>query len=166
MDLILEIIAVFLSLTFLILLIGLYAEAILYIYYVIIGIYGYSLWNHKNESKELLINDISPEKHVNYIIIGVFSFLCLGYFLTTFSEANHPYLDAFTTIFSFIASYMEAKKILSGWYYWIMVNGITLGLYLNKELLPLYLYFILTLLYFAISFYGLREWKRKIVLSN
>tara|TARA_B100000767_G_scaffold261262_1_gene272724 strand:+ start:4042 stop:4605 length:564 start_codon:yes stop_codon:yes gene_type:complete len=187
MDLILEIIAVFLSLTFLILLIkensycwffgitgsfvsiflfyniGLYAEAILYIYYVIIGIYGYSLWNHKNESKELLINDISPEKHVNYIIIGVFSFLCLGYFLTTFSEANHPYLDAFTTIFSFIASYMEAKKILSGWYYWIMVNGITLGLYLNKEL---YLYFILTLLYFAISFYGLREWKRKIVLSN
>lgn len=186
MNLALEIIAVGLSLTFLILLIkeniycwffgitgslvsiflfyriGLYAESILYCYYVLIGFYGYQLWNSKANAQELPIIDVLPKQHFSYILIGVVTALCLGYFLENYTEASKPYLDAFTTIFSFIASYLEAKKILSVWYYWIIVNGVTLGLYLNKEL---YIYFILTLLYFALSFYGLREWNRKIKLQ-
>lgn len=186
MNLALEIIAVGLSLTFLILLIkeniycwffgitgslvsiflfyriGLYAESILYCYYVLIGFYGYQLWNSKANAQELPIIDVLPKRHFSYILIGVVTALCLGYFLENYTEASKPYLDAFTTIFSFIASYLEAKKILSVWYYWIIVNGVTLGLYLNKEL---YIYFILTLLYFALSFYGLREWNRKIKLQ-
>ena len=186
MNLALEIIAVGLSLTFLILLIkeniycwffgitgslvsiflfyriGLYAESILYCYYVLIGFYGYQLWNSKANAQELPIIDVLPKQHFSYILIGVVTTLCLGYFLENYTEASKPYLDAFTTIFSFIASYLEAKKILSGWYYWIIVNGVTLGLYLNKEL---YIYFILTLLYFALSFYGLREWNRKIKIQ-
>ena len=186
MNLALEIIAVGLSLTFLILLIkeniycwffgitgslvsiflfyriGLYAESILYCYYVLIGFYGYQLWNSKANAQELPIIDVFPKQHFSYILIGVVTALCLGYFLENYTEASKPYLDAFTTIFSFIASYLEAKKILSGWYYWIIVNGVTLGLYLNKEL---YIYFILTLLYFALSFYGLREWNRKIKIQ-
>jgi len=186
MNLALEIIAVGLSLTFLILLIkeniycwffgitgslvsiflfyriGLYAESILYCYYVLIGFYGYQLWNSKANAQEFPIIDVLPKQHFSYILIGVVTALCLGYVLENYTEASNPYLDAFTTIFSFIASYLEAKKILSGWYYWIIVNGVTLGLYLNKEL---YIYFILTLLYFALSFYGLREWNRKIKLQ-
>ena len=186
MNLALEIIAVGLSLTFLILLIkeniycwffgitgslvsiflfyriGLYAESILYCYYVLIGFYGYQLWNSKANAQELPIIDVLSKQHFSYILIGVVTALCLGYFLENYTEASKPYLDAFTTIFSFIASYLEAKKILSGWYYWIIVNGVTLGLYLNKEL---YIYFILTLLYFALSFYGLREWNRKIKIQ-
>jgi len=186
MNLALEIIAVGLSLTFLILLIkeniycwffgitgslvsiflfyriGLYAESILYCYYVLIGFYGYQLWNSKANAQELPIIDVLPKQHFSYILIGVVTALCLGYFLENYTEASKPYLDAFTTIISFIASYLEAKKILSGWYYWIIVNGVTLGLYLNKEL---YIYFILTLLYFALSFYGLREWNRKIKIQ-
>jgi len=186
MNLALEIIAVGLSLTFLILLIkeniycwffgitgslvsiflfyriGLYAESILYCYYVLIGFYGYQLWNSKANAQELPIIDVLPKQHFSYILIGVVTALCLGYFLENYTEASKPYLDAFTTIFSFIASYLEAKKILSVWYYWIIVNGVTLGLYLNKEL---YIYFILTLLYFALSFYGLREWNRKIKIQ-
>jgi nicotinamide mononucleotide transporter len=185
MNLLLEIAAVGLSLTFLILLIkeniycwffgvtgslvsiflfyriGLYAESILYCYYVLIGFYGYRLWNSRDNTQELPVIDVLPKRHLNYIFFGVITALFLGYILKNYTEASNPYLDAFTTIFSFIASYLEAKKILSGWYYWIIVNGVTLGLYLNKEL---YIYFILTLLYFALSFYGLREWKRKIKL--
>jgi len=185
MNLLLEIVAVGLSLTFLILLIkeniycwffgitgslvsiflfyriGLFAESILYCYYVLIGFYGYHLWNSKDNTQELPIIDVLPKRHLSYIFLGVFTALFLGYILSNYTEASNPYLDAFTTIFSFIASYLEAKKILSGWYYWIIVNGVTLGLYLNKEL---YIYFILTLLYFVLSFYGLREWKRKIKL--
>lgn len=184
MNVLLEIVAVGLSLTFLILLIkeniycwffgitgslvsiflfyriGLYAESILYIYYVLIGFYGYHLWNTKKEKDQLPVIDIPSKRNLSFIVIGIASALVLGYILNNYTGASNPYLDAFTTVFSFIASYLEAKKILSGWYYWIIVNGVTLGLYLNKEL---YIYFLLTLLYFALSFYGLREWKQKII---
>jgi len=187
MNLLLEIVAVTLNLTFLVLLIrenfycwffgiagsflsillfyniGLYAESILYIYYVIIGVYGYLLWNSKGNTQELFINDVVPQKHILYLIGGVLFAMFLGYVLTNYTKASYPYLDAFTTIFSFIASYLEAKKILSGWYYWIIVNGVTLGLYFDKEL---YFYFSLTLIYLALSFYGLREWRIKLVAIN
>ena len=183
MNLLLEIVAVGLSLTFLILLIkeniycwffgitgslvsiflfyriGLYAESILYCYYVIIGVYGYQLWNSNKENQQLPILDVPGKRHLIFIVTGTVLAFGLGYILTEYTQASNPYLDAFTTVFSFLASYLEAKKILSGWYYWIIVNGVTLGLYLSKDL---YIYFLLTLLYFALSFYGLREWKRKI----
>ena len=92
MNLILEILSVGLSLTFLILLIkenvncwffgisgsivsiflfykiGLYAESILYFYYVIIGIYGYQLWGSKNKS-QLPVIDVPKNKHLSFLII-------------------------------------------------------------------------------------------------
>ena len=183
MNLLLEIFSVGLSLIFLILLIkenincwffgilgsllsiflfyriGLYAESILYLYYVFIGIYGYQLWTTKKKSIELPVIDVPKNNHLTYFLIGTICALCLGYVLNTYTDASNPYLDAFTTIFSFIASYLEAKKILSGWNYWIIINGVTLGLYLNKEL---YIYFVLTFLYFTLSFYGLKTWKQRV----
>jgi nicotinamide mononucleotide transporter len=183
MNLLLEISAVGLSLTFLFLLIkeniycwffgitgslvsiflfyniGLYAESILNFYYVIIGFYGYYLWNAKKKSSELPINEIASKTNLLFVGLGIILAFSLGYVLDQYTEASNPYLDAFTTIFSFIASYLEAKKVLSGWYYWIVINGLTIGLYLNKGL---YFYFALTLLYFALSIYGLREWKKKV----
>ncbi len=188
MNLILEIISVGLSLIFLILLIkenincwffgilgslvsislfyniGLYAESILYIYYVIIGFYGYYIWkNGRNNNNRFTIEKIPLRKHILLILVGIFTALGLAYLLSTYTDASSPYLDAFTTIFSFIASYLEAKKILRSWHYWILINGVTLALYFNKGL---FIYFGLTLIYFAISFYGLRTWKRKFVNTN
>ena len=128
MNLLLEIFSVGLSLIFLILLIkenincwffgilgsllsiflfyriGLYAESILYLYYVIIGIYGYQLWTTKKKSIELPVIDVSKNNHLTYFLIGTICALCLGYVLNTYTDASNPYLDAFTTVFSFISS--------------------------------------------------------------
>jgi len=117
------------------------------------------LWATRKKTIELPVIDVPKKNHLTYLLIGTICALCLGHFLNTYTDASNPYLDAFTTIFSFIASYLEAKKILSGWYYWIIINGVTLGLYLNKEL---YIYFVLTLLYFTLSFYGLKTWKQRV----
>jgi len=56
----------------------------------------------------------------------------LGWLLDNFRDAESTYLDAHTTIFSFIASYLEARKILSAWLFWIVINGVTIYLYPSK----------------------------------
>lgn len=144
--------------------IQLYSEAILYLYYVIIGVYGYWLWSTQGiDKKTFLITDFKFQAHLVTVLIGIVLSLMLGYFFDSLTDASSPYLDSFTTIFSFIASYLQAKKILSSFVYWIIINAATLYLYIHKEL---EFYFFLTVVYFIFSFAGFITWRRKMVLQR
>lgn len=144
--------------------IQLYSEAILYFYYVIIGIYGFWLWSTKGlEKKSFQIKDFKLRSHLITLVIGIVLSLLSGYSFSSLSDASSPYLDSFTTIFSFIASYLQAKKILSSFIYWIVINAATLYLYLHKEL---EFYFFLTVVYFIFSFVGFITWQRKMALQR
>lgn len=138
--------------------IALYSEAILYIYYVIIGVYGYLVWS-KERDGQLHIQRINLLQHTLIIIGGCITTAVVGYLFDTYTDASKPYLDAFTTIFSFIASFMEARKIISAWIFWIVINLTTVVLYLQENL-PIYLG--LTIVYLVFSVVGYREWSKKV----
>ena len=137
----------------------LYSESILYIYYVIIGVYGYYTWHKKdNLNEDLKISKWSLPPHLITLIVGVFAGYGLGYYFDNYTDAQNAYFDAYTTIFSFIASYMEVKKILSTWILWIIINGATIFLYYSRGL---DIYGLLTVVYFITSFIGYFNWKKK-----
>lgn len=142
--------------------IHLYSESILYFYYVIIGIYGYVLWN-KNEKGLAAFQISQPGLFFHFVLflVGVLSGSVLGYVFENYTDAENAYLDAFTTVFSFIASYLEARKVLSTWIFWIILNGVTIYLYSQKEL---DWYAALTVVYTVFSFVGFIKW-RKIYVS-
>ena len=143
--------------------IQLYSESILYIYYVIIGFYGYYLWSTKGKDKtSLTITTWDSKKHILIISTGIIAGVMLGYVFEEYTEAKNAYLDAFTTIFSFIASYLEAKKIFSTWVFWIIINGVTIWLYTTRGL---DIYTLLTVVYFIASFIGYFNWKKKMETS-
>lgn len=81
----------------------------------------------------------------------------MAWFFDTYTNADKPYLDAFTTIFSFLATYLEARKVVSAWLYWIVLNGVTALLYFSKGL---DIYAGLSVVYFIMSFVGYVRWKR------
>ena len=83
--------------------VNLYSEAILYSYYVWIGIYGWIRWYSKSNEK-IAIVFWSSKAHIIAIGLGLILAPALGYFMNTYTESNSPYIDAFTTVFSFIAS--------------------------------------------------------------
>ncbi|MGB1004737.1 MAG: nicotinamide riboside transporter PnuC [Salibacteraceae bacterium] len=142
----------------------LFSESILYIYYVVIGFYGYYTWNKRGKNNEILtISEWKLPSHVLTIFIGLFAGYGLGYYFDTYTQAQNAYFDAYTTIFSFIASYMEAKKILSSWYFWIIINGATIFLYSSRGL---DIYSMLTIVYFITSFIGYFNWKKKYGLQK
>ncbi|HAW19766.1 MAG TPA: hypothetical protein DCX14_06250 [Flavobacteriales bacterium] len=136
--------------------VNLYSEAILYSYYVWIGIYGWIRWSSKSNEK-IAIVFWSSKAHIIAIGLGLILAPALGYFMNTYTESNSPYIDAFTTVFSFIASYMQARKVMSSWHFWIVINAVSIGLYYSRDI---YLYTGLMVVYFALSIVGLIQWKK------
>jgi nicotinamide mononucleotide transporter len=138
---------------------NLYSEAILFIYYVIIGVYGYWLWTmKKDQNTSIKITKIPLNVLVLTLIIGGVCTMSLGWFFTNYSDADSPYFDASTTAFSFVASYLEVKKYIAAWLFWIIINGATIFLYLSKDL---NIYTLLTVVYFAFSFFGFWQWRKR-----
>ena len=139
--------------------IGLYSESILYFYYVVIGIYGYLLWKKKESQKDALrVQTISSKKHFSLVVLGTMIAFTVGFYFEINTKAVNPYLDAFTSVFSVIASFLEAKKIVSSWIFWIIINTVTIVLYFQQSLL---LYLMLTVIYTVFSMVGFLEWKKK-----
>lgn len=140
----------------------LYSEAILYIYYVLMGFYGYYSWiNNKSKNNlNLVISEKGLDFHLIAIVSSALTAICLGWYFKNYTEATYPYLDALTTMFSFLATYLEAKKILSTWIYWIIINALTIYLYLTKGL---EIYATLSAVYFVMSFVGYFKWKKEFV---
>jgi nicotinamide mononucleotide transporter len=60
--------------------------------------------------------------------------LISGYLLGEYSQAAWPYVDSFTTWGSVIATYLVARKYLENWLYWIVIDIVSIPLYLDRGL--------------------------------
>lgn len=133
----------------------LYSEAILHFYYVLIGIYGWWLWS--KPKSQIRITTWHWWQHIIAVVSCIFITLGVGYIFQTYTDADKPYFDASTSIFSYFASYLEAQKILSSWIYWIIINLFTIGLYHTKDLS---FYSGLMVIYLGLSVVGYLKWRK------
>jgi len=140
----------------------LYSESILYFYYVIIGIYGWNVWSKGKPPKEIIIKTVSGTFHLILIFSGIILSILLGYFFKTQTDAERSFADAFSTIFSFLASYLEVHKILSAWIFWMIINAFSVWLYYDRGLI---IYAALMLVYFSLSITGYLQWKKELVVQ-
>jgi len=135
----------------------LYSESILYSYYVIIGVYGWRKWKSNSEKEGLKVSEIKWFIHLAWISVCIALALALGWLFKNHTDANNPYFDSFTTVFAFLATYFEAIKLRSAWFYWIVINGFSIWLY---QIRGLEIYSLLMVIYFILSFVGLYQWQK------
>jgi nicotinamide mononucleotide transporter len=48
--------------------------------------------------------------------------------------AARPYVDSFTTVASVVTTFMVARKVLENWLYWIVIDAVSIWLYLDRGL--------------------------------
>ena len=141
--------------------INLKAESVLYIYYVVAGIYGWWNWSKSQKSKlnksELQIQEYSLLNHLALIVFGGIASVGLAEVLIAFNSGA-PYIDAFTTVFAFIATWLTTKKVFSNWIYWIVVDIVSTYLYYSRGL---EFYSALMFLYTVIAFIGAYNWNKE-----
>ncbi|PLW69719.1 nicotinamide riboside transporter PnuC [Pseudohalioglobus lutimaris] len=133
----------------------LYSEAFLYAFYVAAGIWGWIRWSRRVAMHNNPVIRYQLSAHAAIILVASLSALALATFFSTFTDAQRPYIDAFTTAFSFAATYMEVKKVLETWVYWIVLNVASIWLYMDRSL---DIYAALICVYAVLSVWGLVQW--------
>jgi nicotinamide mononucleotide transporter len=138
----------------------LYSEAALNVFYAAMAIYGWYQWRYGGRGQGAPALPISrwPLKAHAFAIGGsVLLSAVIGWFMSRHTVAAFPYLDAFVTVSSIVTTYMVARKILENWLYWLVVDSLSLYLYLEREL---FLYVGLFALYLVLVVLGWVRWHR------
>jgi len=142
---------------------NLYSEAFLYSFYVVMGIWGWIRWHQRAQYATNPIVSQGLPAHISYVLTASISGLILGYIASTYTDAARPYIDALTTTFSFAATYMEVKKVLQTWHYWLVLNAVSIWLYQDREL---DIYAGLTAIYTVLSVYGFIQWRKAFMAQS
>ncbi|OGD83194.1 hypothetical protein A2572_01920 [Candidatus Collierbacteria bacterium RIFOXYD1_FULL_40_9] len=146
--------------------IQLYSDLFEQIYYFITAFWGWYLWKHSKRvvGKERPVTSSKTPQN----LLGLGATVLLSFLLYLFmsrihlilpsifpTPASFPFLDAFTTALSFVATIYLAKRKIENWYYWIVVDIIGVWLYFQKDV------YFLSLLYFVFlinALYGYKKW--------
>lgn len=137
----------------------LYSDFGLHIIYIILNVYGWIIWTQNNETKMVTPTLLLSKKGV---VISTFTTITgcviIGYLMSTYTDADLPYFDAFTTSGSLVAQYLLAKKYLQNWWLWIIVDLVAIPLYIYKGLSIIAGLFAV---YLMICVWGYINWKTK-----
>lgn len=106
---------------------------------------------------KLTVTRVSLKIGVILFIIFLALFSLMYFILDRFTDSPVPVWDSFITSLSVVATWMLARKIFEHWYLWIVVNSVAVVLFITRGLYPTV---VLYLIYWMMSFVGLREWRR------
>ena len=143
-----------------------YADMSLNVYYVIISIYGFILWQKEasavNKKKNVSDNtitcsDLSWKLGSVLLVITVLLYILMVYVLKNYTDSPIPYQDSLITALSITATWMLAKKIIQHWFIWIFVNIFSVYLFYTRELYPTAILFVF---YGVLSVVGYLNWKK------
>lgn len=146
-----------------------YADMSLNVYYVIISVYGFILWQRERLGKigkksekdmaadEISFSDLSWKSGLVLFFITVLLYVLMVYVLKNYTDSPVPYRDSLVTALSITATWMLAKKIIQHWFIWIFVNFFSVYLFYTRELYPTAILFVF---YGALSVVGYLNWKK------
>jgi len=136
---------------------GLVGESAISVFYMVMAVYGWFNWTGKGEQHVLPITEWKPGMHGIVLAAGTMGGLLLGMVFEKLFGSQMPYLDALTTVFSLIATFMVTRKVLSNWLYWVGIDALNVYLYWNRDL---QLSSVLYLLYTVLAVWGFIQWKK------
>lgn len=133
---------------------NLYGESFLQIIFIIQGFYGWYYWGKDRILYTPLLvsklGSVSLMKHLMLVIVILNGLL----YLTPLG-----FLDSIITLLSLLATYYLTKKYLESWYLWILVDILSIGLYISREL---YISSVLYCILLVLAINGLFKWKKSL----
>ena len=130
----------------------LYSDGLLQVFYIVMGFIGLYRWKNVEVSFKN-----TPKTHLYVAAVGVAISLLYGYLMSMYTDTYFPMIDAFTTVFSVIATIFLINRQLSAWLYFILIDVVMTYVYFIRDW-ELYaaLYFIFTI----VAIYASWNWLR------
>jgi nicotinamide mononucleotide transporter len=136
----------------------LYADFALHIFFLVMSFYGWYSWlqGKNGHDPELPVSNEGKKVLAYSIFICVLAINLTGNLFTTYTDADLPYWDNTTSIFSILAIWLQGRKKIECWIFWLIIDILSVGIYFYKEL---YLYSLLYLIYVVMAFLGYKAWR-------
>lgn len=141
----------------------LYAESLLQLICLVLMLYGWYEWLHGGAQRtELPVTRTPRWAWLAGVVSGlVFSAIVIALQLR-FTDNPSPYVDSSLMVWSLVAQWMTARKWLENWILWLIVNTVSVPLYMAREL------WITAVLYvglWILAIVGYVQWRRSLVAS-
>lgn len=151
---------------------GLYADTAINIYYLAIALYGWAAWKYgfslcrkerTQANEELKISHISARGWLSMVALYVVAQIVISTMLIYLTGSDVPYLNGLNSALSIVGMYMLARKYIEQWWVWLVVDILSAGLYLYKDL---YFTAALYAAYAVIAVFGYIKWKQLMLEQN
>ena len=142
--------------------VNLLMDSALNVYYMAMAVFGWYQWTRgghggSTEPHTLAIQSLGGRQH-GFIIVAILLLSSVsGYLLSEHSSAAWPYVDSFTTWASVITTYLVTRKYLQNWLYWIVIDAVSVPLYIERGLNLTALLFVI---YIIIAVFGYMNWHK------
>ena len=137
-----------------------YADMALQFYYVAISIYGWWYWLHGSGPGHVLAVTRSTQAlWWKLLAVSILLFAVIAFVLVRFTDSPVPFWDALTTALSIVATWMLAQKKIEHWLLWVLVDVLSVGLFIVKKLYPTTVLFVV---YAVLAIYGYLAWRKEL----
>lgn len=136
----------------------LYSDAGLQIFFAIVNAYGFWSWRrNKADSGDIIVRRLPQYSYAAWIIGAILAIWGWGAIMHAETDASYPYWDASVAMLSVTGQILMTRRFIENWHFWIIVNLISVPLYLAKDL---YLTAGLYGLFLVLAVAGLVEWRK------
>lgn len=136
----------------------LYSDAGLQVFFAIVNLYGWWSWHRgKADAGEVVVRQLPRLGYAAWIAASIALIAAWGYFMGRYTGTSVPYWDAAVAMLSVTGQILMTRRFVENWHYWIIVNLISIPLYVTKEL---YLTAGLYGVFLVLAIAGLIEWRK------
>lgn len=139
---------------------GLEMQAVLQVFYIAMGVYGWWAWRGGGvRGGSLAVSVWRVQRHLLAVGVIAAATLVNGWIIARSQGGAVPYVDALVAWTSVLATWLVARKVLENWLYWIGVDAIAAALYWSQGF---HATAVLFLLYVGIAARGYVVWRREL----
>lgn len=130
-------------------------QALLQLAYVAIAVYGWFRWKPEEGAQRV---GVWPwQRHLLAVALCLGVSLLLSRLPVMRDNSDWPYIDSLVACVGLFASWLVARVYLENWLYWIVIDTLTIFLFVKQDLEFTALLFVA---YLVISCLGFRSWLR------
>ena len=141
--------------------VGLYAEMLLSMYYLVMSVYGWALWKKRAHQPLIQVSWSSRRELKTAVGIATGGFVLLHLFLKYFTDSNVPIWDALVSSTAWAGMWLLTRRKIENWIFLNISNFFAIPLLIHKQL-PMFA--LLTTVLFVVAIFGYIDWKR--ILQN
>jgi nicotinamide mononucleotide transporter len=146
---------------------GFYAGMGLQVYYAGISIYGWFHWRRSSrsggEKKALPVTNLKIRTAIWILICFLLIWLTIYVILLKGTDSTIPVWDSLFSAGGIVATWMLAQKIIQHWFLWMVIDSLSIGVYISQGL---YATSVLFGIYIITATIGYLEWRKSLIKDH